>query len=687
MPHVRYDKQWGKVCAAYCPGKDQFLSARPREIPVENEVLGNIRNQRIGEHTVADLNLPEAFLRRVADRIIRESFWERHRVVVRRGSTDAPGEAPSGAPATTPSFNVIRAGADSQAAPRAGVREARPPLPGYRATLEGGEVRWPYEPPGESELAAAAAVVARRLAADGLLTAAARAMQVLGADKFRDGGGAAVDLLRRLGVPVDFLRYFGEGESVVVATIAARLEKGLPASALKRELAAIHFRFTRSVPGFAAHSESGETEAALVRAQVTGGAYWGGRGAGGSLDVLRQLLAALPRSKFLVSVEETHLDGVRGLACDWPVGAGDRVTLLPLPMPVAQWAQDNAKAGSAGGRTVMLLPRYASRGEDGSILVPGETFIGEGLRAAGVEVRQSPLLFQGGNLIVATRPGSRERLLLIGEAEVWRNTALGLTAEQATEALRIELGCDAALVLPAASFHIDYEVSVRPIGGELVGFVNDTAAATRIILEQGVTGLIASGAIDVSVAGEARGALRAGRPGAFLGLVGAANSRYAVGPGQYSEELAAGFVASAGDHAAGNLRVFLLALDLLAAELATPSGLPSDRHARAYLASFRRRDADRRQLHRKLEEARIRLVRVPSLSDGAIGPNAINGVHTPGTYLMPAWGGFYAPLDDAARAAYQAAMGESVNVVGICCAESQRRSGAVRCSVSCAGPG
>ncbi len=50
-------------------------------------------------------------------------------------------------------------------------------------------------------------------------------------------------------------------------------------------------------------------------------------------------------------------------------------------------------------------------------------------------------------------------------------------------------------------------------------------------------------------------------------------------------------------------------------------------------------------------------------------------------YIMPAYGGFYAPLDEAAAEAFAAEL-EGVEVVPILCGESQRRVGAVHCSVS-----
>jgi hypothetical protein len=69
-----------------------FVAAAPRQDPVappetptvsiETEVLHNVKNQPLGKGTVDDLALPDEFLNRVSDRIIRKSFEERFRVVV-----------------------------------------------------------------------------------------------------------------------------------------------------------------------------------------------------------------------------------------------------------------------------------------------------------------------------------------------------------------------------------------------------------------------------------------------------------------------------------------------------------------------------------------------------------------------------------------------------------------------------
>ncbi|GJQ27099.1 MAG: hypothetical protein HBSAPP02_21310 [Phycisphaerae bacterium] len=57
---------------------------------IEDEVLENLRGQELGPAAVRDLKLPEPFLRRVADRVIRTTFRERYRVVVAQTNLPVP---------------------------------------------------------------------------------------------------------------------------------------------------------------------------------------------------------------------------------------------------------------------------------------------------------------------------------------------------------------------------------------------------------------------------------------------------------------------------------------------------------------------------------------------------------------------------------------------------------------------
>ena len=83
-----------------------------------------------------------------------------------------------------------------------------------------------------------------------------------------------------------------------------------------------------------------------------------------------------------------------------------------------------------------------------------------------------------------------------------------------------------------------------------------------------------------------------------------------------------------------------------------------------------------------LEELGCRIVTVPGLNDADRGISYVNGIQGESVYLMPAYGGFFAPLDDEARRVFETQMGQTVRVIPILSSESQRRYGAVHCAVA-----
>ena len=582
--------------------------------------------------------------------------------------------------------------------------ESQYPIPGFRARILQDDVaRFDFDPwspvlpgaPRSHPEWKSADLVSRRLARDGLLMTLANVLAIWHAPEARGYetpfANDKVKWLRGSGLPVDLLPFFAlDGEQVdadkLVQHIENRLASGATPESLKDELARIPFRFRPSAAGFRAASESGEDDVSLVRVQLTSGTYWSGAGDGGCLDVVRQTLSALPNASFFASIEEKHLERFLETARSWPIGRADRFTVSPEPLPVSQWAQDDGKPGTiaiddSGKRALAtLVPRYASRGEPGASFVPGETYLIDGFAAAGQRVVQSPLLFQGGNLLVVREPVHGTRILFVGEAEIHRNTSLGLTREQVLDAFKIELGVERTVVLPAVSFHIDCELCARAVGDRLVAFVDDTPAAARIVFECGLEALEQHGEIDPVLAREARASLAAGRIAAAVESVSGALVPHLVGPGRFAEAFSRSFAAAAWDSGAGNLETFLLALDLLQSETVRARSL--DPNTSEYLASLERRERDRAELVSALVQSGCEIVRVPSFSDGDRGINYVNGVHTRDAYLMPAHAGLYAPLDRAAQFAFEAALGADVKVLPIATSESQRRSGAVHCSIS-----
>lgn len=68
---------------------------------IEQEIRANILNQTVGSASVADLGLPDEFVRRFADRVVRSSFEDRYRIVVASAPSTQPDATPS---ASTPAL-------------------------------------------------------------------------------------------------------------------------------------------------------------------------------------------------------------------------------------------------------------------------------------------------------------------------------------------------------------------------------------------------------------------------------------------------------------------------------------------------------------------------------------------------------------------------------------------------------
>lgn len=637
---------------------------------VEAEVRGNILAQPLIEGravTAASLDLPAPLVARMADRIIRSTFEERHRAVYE----DRPGKRQDAAPA-----------------PLVFDREHWPPLRAFRASIAPDEDAWPERFPTDAdppELPRAAEYVATRLAGDGLPHALARVCDIL-SPLLRAAPGRAPELLRRAGFPVDLLDFFTIESRPLLERVLSRLASGAPRHSLDAEAAGARFEFRPTRPGFRAVDESGAQPADLLRMQVTRPAHWDGEGGGANsgdnLDLLIHLLRALPQTRFLLSVAANHADSLSASL----VAAGidtSRLTVVPAELPVSQWAQDNLKPGllDSPPRHAALLPRYASRGEDGAKLDPGDTAVLSHLAAAGITSIHSPLHFQGGNVMLVTRSGG-ERLLLVGEAEIARNSTLGLTPDQAADALRIEMGAESVLVLPAVGFHLDTELSVRAVGGERLVFVPDEIAASRLILVSAIRALELAGIASRADAKVLRTFLEARNDHQLLSRLTGLLAGFIHPAGTFPASFAELFRPSPAESGPANLCRVLLAVDLLAAGLPIAPAPAMDAHALAYARAIRRSRADRVVMNQSLAAAGFRVVPVPSISAGNRSSSVINAIHLPDRVLLPVRGGFLKPIDDAAIKVMRSHLPPEIEITPIPAAESERRGGALHCSVA-----
>ncbi len=647
-----------------------------------------------GYVTFAELDLPHDYLVRAAGRSVRLDYRQRFRQVVadQAAADPLPGRsAPPAAlnfageavpPSTVDSWKML-----SGAVP--GLRGFRAPVPAGSAVDEA----WPMgaAQPGVGTYTArraAAEFVAAHLAREGLVRTT---MQVMRRIDLPWTGETALDpaALRAAGIPTDLLAFYRAGEEPVSDAIAAWYGDGAAEESIEPVARLARLVYEPSCPGFIGAPEDGSRPVAALRFQIPSDALKANPGDGGALDAFRQVLEAVPQCAAWVSARDADAPGLGQLLGD-AGGPFSRATFALTPMPVTCWAQDNAKVGwapaaedAARRRLVTLIPRYASRNEQADKFVPGDSLLFSTLRPVVGQIVQSPLSFQGGNLLPVQDPRTGRSLLLIGEREVYRNQALGLSRQEVLEAFRVEFGVDECVVVPAVSIHLDMEFTVRQKGQALVACVIDEVAASRIVVAEGVKALRRGGALgpqqqDVLLARLQHNEIRPLADGVEQVL-----APYRDVQGRLGSEAAAMFGgAPSASESAAALR-FLVALDILVAHALSEQLLALvDVNLKRYLQSFRLRAAERSQLAEQLRRLGMEVRPVPGLSDEEAGIHYINGLHTPSGYLMPAFGAPYQALDDAAAEAFRRAFGDGVQIRAIRTAALQRSFGALHCAVS-----
>lgn len=643
----------------------------------------------------APLNLPPHFARLIRNRAIIDAYLLHHSRV-EAGPRPAPVDPrlirarnPAGVrvldwslPAATTEF-------------RAGLPQILAPSRGFRAPILEEAARWSivlertnqFTPPDFE----ASQLIHHRLAFDGLLFTLAQVIETLGPQSFQRSGTRGLLHLEALGFPADLLACFAKHPQDsplnaavgVMEELADEIASGATSESLRSRLERRPFRFPPAWSRFEVAPESGNEELGLLRLQI-GGGFADGVVPGDSLHVVLQLITGLPHADALISVPEDILQPVEAWARQsFPVRRPGHVTLVSTPGRIESWAQDNGKAGVvraiAPGSAATITPRYASRQEGLSYFLPSESFLTDGLSAAGLEVVHFPLLFQGGNLLAVHDPATGRRILLIGEGEVHRNLALGLSPEQILESFRQGFGVAACVQVPATSYHLDFDVSVRAMDGGLVAFVNDPPAATRSILGLGIDALERHSRLDPETANTLRedlngpGALAANRLRRLLD-----DARQA--DGTYPASLATLFRSGSHDSTTGNLQVFLQALMLLDSETAAQPAVDADTDKARAVQAFREMAEARKTQQSALAAAGFKIVRVPSLPNFYRSINYLNGLHHQGGYVMPAYGGFYAPMDAAAERVFRQHLGTQASILRIQCAELQRKHGAVHCA-------
>lgn len=590
---------------------------KPTPESIEREVRGNVLAQRVGVGTVADIDLPHEFLTRLTDRALRAAFVERFRAVVGEGQ---------------------HAAASNQAAT---------PTP----QIDG---------PSLNRIPT--------LAREGLFATACR--MLVG----HPGTAAeAVTTLETAGFPMELLSYFrptghdtgvcGSAESV----IAFMLERTRRGEQVKRIEKSLEFAARATMPGFRPTSDSGTDDIALLRLQWATDSYYLGTGDGSCPDLLRGVLAATPGVPAVI------------IAINEPDALREHAVLVERKPSPTQWARDNALCGWSGGGPAHLTPRFATYKEATSEWLASDDLGSISIPGVHATQQRSPLLFHGGNIILYDDHARSQRVMLVGEAEIARNRGLGLTSAQVLDLFKAEACVDKVVVLPAVSYHIDQEVSVRSQEPDApVAFVADVPAAVAIIIPTCLVKL------DKAKSELAANALQSGRGREALAIAWEVLRPHVSEGGGWPLELAMRLRADERENGVANLQRLLAALDELTAICCGPEEL-GDPFAQAFVRSLKRRTRDRVALRAVLAGLGLKVLPVPAMPTDGRGVNPLNMVHSRGFVLMPTVGGLLATVDAAAAGLVGGVAG--VEVRAIASGESQCRDGGVRCSVAAYGCG
>ncbi len=224
-----------------------------------------------------------------------------------------------------------------------------------------------------------------------------------------------------------------------------------------------HIFYEPTVAGFRASADN--TEVAEIFANVNTLAFLAKRreDAGDSLSVLKRVLRESDKPlgvtlSLSVSPEEKRV--AEALRFHFGNG-GHRYNIHhDRHGDVDPWAQDLLKYGYADGQRTVLVTRQAFEGSagNGALLEPMlDSFEGD-------PYVRAKLAFEGGDLLFATPPGAKDRLLLFYGTSAKAYWGEALTREEFGYVLQVEFGADQAVYFGDVTPHVDYSLALLPDG-------------------------------------------------------------------------------------------------------------------------------------------------------------------------------------------------------------------------------
>lgn len=618
-----------------------------RHAPSTDEALAQtlhaISSVPVSQGDFSDLCYSPELTRRIADRALRDSFEQAFRYV----------------PAARPMRSAPDANRRSRAA-------CYPPLRG--ADADDIEL--------ESQYASVAREVGPLLARQGLVHAACHSIRAVGLPADR-----STQVLLNVGIPVDLLAHVmgqsrdskGQDAAATLVHVACAVTPSTE-EARDRLLRETNPRpWLSAVPGATLRSDAGDAGHSAAVISLAREDFLFGPGDGGALDHARACVDAMGPTPLIV------------LACD-PNRArtllnAPHAHVVPCQAAPAQFIRDAACVLQHDSTSSLLLPRFPSRGEIGTMHAPDllpceERDLASALKAinpASTLVRSS-LHFHGGDILCWHDADGAHAL--IGEGTIARNTAMGLSEAQVRDAFQRELNAVELVVLPAATFHVDTCISILRTAQGPTFLVADPMAAASLIIEEGCERLRRERVLTPASARQITGSLaRRNEPSNAIAseLLARALAYFSV-PGAMS--LSSLLAPTDPDGGSASAMRFLHAADILAA---ASGPLSVNAHMRAYLDSLRRALTDLGALTDRLAP-RGRIVPLAAGITGPAATPAANMVHLgDGTTLMPAFGGIGIRADSANQITLE--RGVNRRVTRIPASESAIRQGAIRCSL------
>jgi agmatine/peptidylarginine deiminase len=164
--------------------------------------------------------------------------------------------------------------------------------------------------------------------------------------------------------------------------------------------------------------------------------------------------------------------------------------------------------------------------------------------------------------------------------------------------------------------------------------------------------------------------------------VGSVVGRHADARGRFDPAVVEAFATVPADAPVFNFQCFLAACDLLASTGLSQTNAALDAATRRYLMALHDLEGAMQAQRARLRSLGWKVTPVPSMPDLKHSLNYLNGLQDRTRYLMPAIGGFYGPVDQAAAETFHRALGDPVAVVPIHCARLQQQHGALHCVAS-----